>query len=301
MDKVIAILLCYNTPEERLKEILDSILNQTYPIYKILIWDNGSPNDLNKFLLLYYSSNPKIVYYKSNKNLGAGGGFAAAIEYLIKCSKENFDWLWFIEDDIKPEKNCLEILLRYKHISDFICPRLKYKDGEIPPMENIFDYRLQSFAPYYDISFKNGKEFTFINCHPFEGVLVHKKIAEKEFPTRDWFLNWDDLIYSYNLSFYTNLILVKDGFCIILKDKEGKEYLSPKRAYYYFRNFFKVKEYLSSLNFVNTKIALLFYIRLFWNVMIFLYFYIKRMEIKGIYFIIRGIIDGIRGKVGKVY
>ena len=84
-ERVFTILLVYNTPYERLKDIVNSILHQTHPIDKLLIWDNASKNKIEEFLLEEgILNNEKIIYHKSQQNYGAGGGFNKAISYLEK-------------------------------------------------------------------------------------------------------------------------------------------------------------------------------------------------------------------------
>lgn len=232
MDRVFTILVCYNTPYDRLEEIIENILNQSYPVEKLLIWDNASDNDLDKLLEgKHYLNDKRIIYYKSEENLGAGGGFAAGLNYIEKLSLD-YDWIWFIEDDVAPEIDCLENLLKYKNISKFLCPRIKI-DNKIVSNDWIFDFRLLTILDSNNLNFEN-KEFTFITFHTFEGILIHKDLLKKiGYPPSENFIGYDDVIFTFNASLFENLILVKNSYLLV---KKNKNYYSPKQLYYSTRN-----------------------------------------------------------------
>jgi len=92
--------------EKFIKRRLDSILNQTYQNFQILISDNGS-NDLTpKICDEYQKVDKKIKYYRQQKNLG----FIKNFNYLIKNTESKYfvmaavDDLWeptFLEENIK--------------------------------------------------------------------------------------------------------------------------------------------------------------------------------------------------------
>lgn len=252
MNKVVTILVCYNTPHDRLEEIIKAILGQSYPIEKVLIWDNASDNGLGELIEKNYLSQNvrKIVYYRSENNLGAGGGFAAAIKYLEENKLLNYDWIWFIEDDVAPEFNCLKNLLQYKNISKFLCPRRKFINNEIVSDEWFFDFRLLTTLDSKNLNLEN-KNFTFITWHTFEGILIHKDLLKKiGYPPTENFIGYDDVIFTFNASFYDNLILVKNAY---LSVKTHKTYYSPKKLYYSARNFWILINYLKTKKLFNYK------------------------------------------------
>ena len=295
-DKVFAILLCYNTPHERLKEIIENIINQTYEVYRVLIWDNASSNKIDEFLSENnFLNNEKIIYIKSQENLGAGSGFSAAIEYIENKFKD-FDWIWFIEDDVKPEINCLEIMLKFKNLSKFICPVLKLRDGTITDYQSFYDYRIQSW-----FSIKNKRnDYCYINMKTFEGILVHKELFKIiGLPPKENFIMHDDEIFILNASLYENILLAKNAHFTILKDKKSY-YLRPKSVYYSLRNLFLIKKFLEKNDMFSVRVKIAFYLLFIYRAFSYLFkFTFIHPNPKGIYAVIIGAIHGLEGRFGK--
>ena len=92
--------------EKFMKRRLDSILNQTYQNFQILISDNESSDLTSKICEDYQKKENKIKYYRQQKNLG----FVKNFNYLIKNTQTKYfvmaavDDLWeptFLEENIK--------------------------------------------------------------------------------------------------------------------------------------------------------------------------------------------------------
>jgi len=92
--------------EKFMKRRLDSILNQTYQNFQILISDNESNDLTSKICGDYQKKENKIKYYRQQKNLG----FVKNFNYLIKNTQTKYfvmaavDDLWeptFLEENIK--------------------------------------------------------------------------------------------------------------------------------------------------------------------------------------------------------
>jgi len=70
-DKVDILLATYNTKIEFLKMQLDSILNQTYSNFNLIISDDCSPNEeVREILKEYEKKDNRIQLYFQKKNLG---------------------------------------------------------------------------------------------------------------------------------------------------------------------------------------------------------------------------------------
>lgn len=75
-----------------LQRLLESILNQTYKNYEVVITDD-SDDDSVKNLLTKYSSKINIIYNKNNPALGTPKNWMAAFSYATG------DWIKLIHDD----------------------------------------------------------------------------------------------------------------------------------------------------------------------------------------------------------
>lgn len=96
--------------EKFLKECIDSIFNQTYEDFEIIIVNDASPYDIDSIINSY--SDSRIRYYKNNKNCGA----INVVDNWNRCL--NFSsgkYVMCIGDDDKLMPNCLE---SYKKLID---------------------------------------------------------------------------------------------------------------------------------------------------------------------------------------
>lgn len=112
-DKVDILLTTYNTKIEYLKKQIESILNQTYKNFTLIISDDCSPNEeVREVLKEYEEKDKRIKLYFQEKNLGYTKNF----EFVLTKSTANYiafsdhDDIWYsnkIEDSIKTlkEKN----------------------------------------------------------------------------------------------------------------------------------------------------------------------------------------------------
>ena len=102
-EKVDIILTTYNTKIEYLKIQIDSILNQTYTNFKLIISDDCSNNEeVRKTLKEYEKKDNRIELYFQEKNLGCTKSF----EFLLNKTTANYiafsdhDDIWY-PDKIK--------------------------------------------------------------------------------------------------------------------------------------------------------------------------------------------------------
>ena len=99
MEKVDVLLATYNG-EKYLKEQIDSILEQTYSDFRLLISDDGSTDDTRKILEEYKNKDSRIQVFFQESNLGVVKNF----EFLLK-KVESAYYMFSDQDDIwKAEK-----------------------------------------------------------------------------------------------------------------------------------------------------------------------------------------------------
>lgn len=95
MKSRVSVVLCTYNGEKYIKEQIDSILNQSYPIYELVVQDDAS-NDSTINILAEYRFNPKVKIYRNTKALGFNANFLSAIlkttgDY-IACSDQDDIW-----------------------------------------------------------------------------------------------------------------------------------------------------------------------------------------------------------------
>ena len=107
MNPKIEILMATYNGEKYIKEQIDSIINQTYKNWELLIRDDGSKDKTIKILREYQKRDVRIKLLEDNKgNLG----FVKNFEELLKNSYENFV-MFSDQDDIWVE-NKLDMYLK---------------------------------------------------------------------------------------------------------------------------------------------------------------------------------------------
>lgn len=293
-EKIAAVVVTFNR-KELLKECLAGVLNQVYPIDKVFIVDNNSTDGTPEFLKKEgFLNNELIKYLRLSENTGSAGGFHEGVKMAYE---EGADWVWFLDDDVSPRPDCLKIMLYYKHISKCMHPSKFDVNGQEFFWESIFDVAMGRVTFIPNTSFKNGKDFTFVNVGCFEGMFIHRDIVSKiGFPDKRFFIGGDDTIYGFLASLYTNVIFIKEA--VINKLIPFGTVMKPIPLYYAIRNQFLIKEYLKKYNLLNKQ---LFYIYLFIYIV---YATVKQTIInKSIvtpFYIFKGVIHGFMGRFYKL-
>ncbi len=107
MNKTAVIVLNWNGIDDTL-DCLNSLQQQTYKKFNILVVDNGSVDDSKSKLEEYKSShtNTDVVY--NHNNLGFAGGVNTGIKWAID---KNFDFVALINNDATVDPSWLNELL----------------------------------------------------------------------------------------------------------------------------------------------------------------------------------------------
>lgn len=232
MPQVAVVLVTFNR-KKMLLEAIEGILKQSYRVSNIYIIDNASTDNTTSALsdsnFLTYEH---IHYIKLALNIGGSGGF----NYGIKLAyEEGNEWIWTMDDDIEPEKNCLEELLKYKDLSQCVNAKKVFSsNNKTQNWEQFYDFTTGRMIELNNISFKN-KAWCTTNVACFEGMLIHRDLVKKiGFPKKEYFLYQDDTLYGILASRYTNVLYVNNA--IFKKKIDNYNVLSVFQAYYYIRN-----------------------------------------------------------------
>ena len=216
---VSVIVLTYNS-ENTIKKCLDSIFNQTYKNFELIILDDGSTDNTIKMINSYKDSRIKI--YRNNKNLGIAKSRNVA---LSKC---NSRLIFFTDSDCIVTANWLETGVKKIGNNDIITGWLLY-ENEIPSfrdravwgkdmfytsnlgfkkssMDKVkgFDERFAMFTEDKDICYrilKNGGKKVY--CPDM--IVIHQTRF------RDYNSEWKDYKNYYQGKFYGEITHHKEG------------------------------------------------------------------------------------------
>lgn len=89
----IAVVMCTYNGERFLREQMDSILAQTYPIAEIIVQDDGSTDNTVNILREYAERVPQMQVYVNEKNLGFNRNFHTA------CLRATADYIAISDQD----------------------------------------------------------------------------------------------------------------------------------------------------------------------------------------------------------
>ena len=188
MTKVSVILPTYNRKNE-LKASIDSVLNQTYTDYELIIVDNGSTDDTYNHISKYLSDDRIRYYYKQN------GGVSSARNYGI--SKANGEYIAFQDSDDIWHKDKLEKqVLKLDELKDYglVYGRIGYKYNNdymvVPSDEMLFEQNDGDI--YADLLYKN-----VIGC---PCLMVRKECVESVGGFDEKFPALEDYDYALRLS-----------------------------------------------------------------------------------------------------
>ena len=96
------IICCFNS-EKYIRETINSVVNQSYQNWEIIIINDGSSDKTEKIILEFIDRGIQINYFRFNTNVG----FAAGRNKAIELSK--YDWIAIIDHDDICQKDRLKI------------------------------------------------------------------------------------------------------------------------------------------------------------------------------------------------
>ncbi|WP_186893289.1 glycosyltransferase family 2 protein [Acetobacterium malicum] len=199
MKKICAVVVTYNR-KVLLKECLDALINQTFSLDKIYLIDNASTDGTKEEVMELCINYSVIEYHYLEANVGGAGGFS----FGMKLANEiEYDWIWIMDDDTIPERNCLEMLMGASNCVDdvsFLASSVYSLDNL--PM-NVPGIALNSIGENgYSRHLKLlDKKMVEIESATFVSILINGKAARKVgLPCAFFFIWGDDVEYTLRLT-----------------------------------------------------------------------------------------------------
>ncbi len=107
ITSVYVIVLSRNNIKDTI-ECLGSLVDNSYPLKKIILIDNGSDDGSTVVLKKYAADHPLIHFISNERNLG----FAAGINIGIKIGLvENADYFFVLNNDTILDRDCIKLLI----------------------------------------------------------------------------------------------------------------------------------------------------------------------------------------------
>lgn len=306
--RVIALVVTYNR-SMCLERLLEALESQTYPIEMIILVNNKSTDNTYDMLadrgcvdvpldgnISFKTHNGiKYFYFLNNRNAGGAGGFAKGIELTLN---QECDYVWVMDDDVRPEPDCLEKLLagREKDVIAIVPNRTDENCTDVVSLDidlkSIFKFDMPRRQKRLKAPF--AEPFYYVRGFTFEGPLIaHDVIKKVGLPYADFVILCDDLDYAMRVNQYGKIKFITGATMhrqLATREKE-KNWRFTWKSYYHIRNnILMQKKYCKTFGakYISPVIA--------WNWWFLLL--IHKRRIKDFPLLCRSIRDGMHGVHG---
>ena len=170
---MISIAMCSYNGEKYIKEQIDSILNQTYTDFELVITDDGSSDKTIDIIHEYQKIDSRIKLYENEENLGFVKNFEKAISL---CSG---DYIALADQDDFWKRNKLEVFS--KEIGENV---MIYSDAILMDENSkLIKGGKELIRPENNlVSGHNNKAFLLTNCVSGNTIMFKKELVEHILP-----------------------------------------------------------------------------------------------------------------------
>jgi len=233
---VAAIVITFNRLE-LLKKTISGLRNQTYPIDEIIVVNNGSTDGTLEWL-----DAQNDIYFVTQENTGSSGGQYTGFK---TAHDRGYEWIWAMDDDVVPRKNCLEILMKNKKEKKVLAP-LRYSLDGTPFINDTIKFNLTN--PFKNIwerlltESDLNEELVYAEGPTFEGPFFHSSLIDNiGLPEKKFFIYADDSEYMIRAkkAGYTPYVVTKANIDRMLDVPDLNNEFSWKN-YYIIRNIIAI-------------------------------------------------------------
>lgn len=194
MSGYCALVVTYNRPKLLLR-CLGELIAQSLKLNAIIIVDNGSTAETmeglaeNDYIDLktitkrgngaaiinYFKNDVAIHYCKLESNRGPGYAFYYGVKLFFEM---NFEWLWMMDDDGYPDRNCLRYLDEHKSTDAFLNALVIDEEIKEKLAFGLFAKRRNSIILTKEDAEKYSDDGVIIGAaNPFNGTLVSRNLV----------------------------------------------------------------------------------------------------------------------------
>lgn len=192
MKRVACIIVTYNRLG-LLQECVDSLRQQSYDEYSIIVVDNGSTDNTAEWL-----RSQRDIIVISQENSGGAGGFFSGIKYACE---HGYEYSWVMDDDVILSPDTLQELINASIYSDgFVCSRVIDMDGNHCNVPKLSACKSKNTGELLWGELIN-KNLLRVDIASFVSVLLKNKIVyEVGLPYKEYFIWGDDTEYTSRIS-----------------------------------------------------------------------------------------------------
>lgn len=181
-NKVLTGVVTYNRKAELMH--LLKCLDKTCSVYDVLIIDNASNYDVSKTVANLSFEKIKVKIIRLDDNFGGAGGFKKIFE---EFGMTRHKYLWVMDDDGFPEKNCLKKLLSAIKNFDVVGPLVESTEND-----GTLSFKLRINKNIIEKKGEIKKQYIENLLNPFNGTLIKRDVVkEVGCPDEKYFI-WGD-------------------------------------------------------------------------------------------------------------
>lgn len=244
-NKILIVVLNWNK-REYLIRALKSIHEQKHSAYDCLVVDNGSDENPESAIRSQF---PEVFFLRNSINLGGAGGFNSG---LMFGKKNNYDYVWLLDEDVEVAPDALQFLLATasENPDAYLIGSKVYIHGTrvIQECGGMIGWKSASVTPNKRGVVDDGccSDVLEVDYAPACSLLVNLMYADRVgFLAEKFFVLWDDMEWGARAKSHGFKVLVNEN-SVIWHHSGGANKQQLWRRYYFVRNrqhFFS--EYIS--------------------------------------------------------
>ncbi len=187
---ITAAILTYNRLSF-LKKIIEALKNQSIKPDRIVVVNNSSSDGTSSYL-----ASLDDVEVITQGNYGSSGGQFAAVKH---CYETGSEWIWLMDDDVVPRRDCLEKLIQNINEHRIHAPIRINPDGKVNQGDTIELNLSNPFKSLWKVIAQPeipAERFVKAESLTFEGPLFHRNLVSViGLPEFSYFIFGDDTDY----------------------------------------------------------------------------------------------------------
>jgi len=320
-EKIAAVVVTYNR-KALLGACLDALLEQTFPLDAIYIIDNCSTDGTYDALrtagriatvttseetvvesihaislLTPPERHVEVRYVRMPENTGGAGGFH---EGLKRAGRAGFDWLWLMDDDLRPAPEALAALVAKKTaltaasdrpflLNSLVLSQNHRDDDTLAfPLQELSEEGYPKRRTYHwHVSDVRGqvREGLYRWACPFNGTFVSARAVEQiGLPNKDFYIWGDEKDFLWRAARVLDIYTVLDSK---VYHPQVQRHAFDWRQYYNIRNMVIINRHFNLTWLRNLKLTALSLARGL------------RHGRRGLVLVVRALADGFRGRLGR--
>jgi len=220
-QSVAVVIVTYNRLA-LLKECLDALRGQSRKPDALIVVNNASTDGTAEWI----KTQNDLTIINQTTNEGSAGGFYYGMKY---ASDNNFDWIWVMDDDAAPQKECLKKMLdSFDEDNPFVVLAPLVNEGGTLITNHRSNFSIKPDLSGFQQSLKKetALEPQVIQFASFVGLMIAKKLTDKcGLPDKDLFFQNDDVEYCLRINKHGKILLVPGAIIdhkFVKKDLEIK-------------------------------------------------------------------------------